>query len=518
MKTCNRFKMYVSVVLSIALVIGCLVGCGKQQSQGGQSGEKYLEIRVWNSGNGTKHVERMIEVFKEQHPEYEVKMTSGVEVDAASFGLEDVDTVDLYIGALNFDVEHLEPLDDILDYTVDGENISIKKKFSDNYLDLEVFSDGHYYNLTTGIGGVTGIVYNKKLFEQARITQLPRTSDELAVVCDTLKEADITPLCHFKDGYYHYLGEAWFLQYEGSDYYINKFYGCEDENGKSPSIEVFRKKDGRYKTLQALEKIVTPDYVLTGSNSADHITMQTQFLMGDAAMMVNGSWLQNEMASVGGLNDFEFMFMPVISSITEKLTTVKTEVELRQLITAIDQVTTGEKELASFQQGEDYVVNGKTVSAADWDYVRKARHTEGSSTVEGAMYIPNYSDAKETAKEFIKFYYSDEGAQILADVFHMLPKFALSEGAIDTTSWNGFEHSVLKVQKSIEQSGTQYIKSQHRIFPYGGALSYGRDIGTWCKLMCSSNSSDRINANEAWENMMDYVDVNYEANWLANIK
>lgn len=515
----KTMKKCISLAIVTSLAFGCLVGCGTKNGGSAKSGAKNIEIHVWNSGNGTEYVERAIEAFEEKYPEYDVTMTSSVESDPASFGLDDVDTVDLYFGVCNFETEHLEPLDDILDYTVEGESISIREKFSENYLDLEVFPDGHYYNLTTGVGGTTGFVYNKELFKEAGITQLPRTSDELAVVCDTLKESDITPLCHFKNGgYYSYIGEAWFLQYEGSEYYINQFYKCVDKDGTSPSMNVFTKKDGRYKTLQALEKIVTPEYTLSGSNSADHTTVQTQFLKKEAAMMVNGAWLQNEMASVGGVEDFAMMYMPVISSITEKLDTVKTETELRQVVSAIDQVTDGEKELSEFQQGEDYVVNGKTVSASDWEYVRKARHTSGTSAVDGSVFIPNYSDAKEGAKEFLKFYFSDEGAKILADTFNSIPTFALSEGEIDTSSWNSFEQSILKVQKAVEQSGTQYSKNKHDIFTYGGALTYGKVLGSWINLFCATNSNDRISADEAWEEIQKHVDLNYETNWLANIK
>ncbi len=139
--------------------------------------------------------------------------------------------------------------------------------------------------------------------------------------------------------YWEYAEEVWHAQYDGYDYYRNTFYACKDEAGNSPSKDVLTKKDGRYQVLKAMEKFVTPEYILPGSNSQDHITMQTKFLNQDIGIMVNGSWVSNEMETTGNMADYGVMKTPVISSITDKLTTVKSDTLLRQLISAIDAVS-----------------------------------------------------------------------------------------------------------------------------------------------------------------------------------
>lgn len=514
----KRLKKVLCLALAGVMAVGCFVGCGKKP-QTSSGGDKEIEIRVWNAGYGTEHVEKMKEAFLKEHPEYSIKITDSVDQTSPSFGLTDVDTVDLYIGIYNMDTKYLETLDDILEYTVPGEAMKIGDKFPASYLSTELFADGHYYNLTPGIGGTESFVYNTELFEEAGIKQLPRTSDELAVVCDTLLESNITPLCSFKNGgYWTYIGEAWFLQYDGWDYYYNTFYGSKAADGTSPSIDVFKNKDGRYKTLKALQKIVTSEYMLSGSNTSDHITMQTQFLNGKAAIMINGLWLENEMSSVGNVDKFAMMKMPVISSITEKLDTVKTETALRQLISAIDAVVEGKKSIDEFKQGENYVVNGNEVSAHDWDYVNIARHTSGMGESGESMYIPNYSDAIEGAKEFMKFWYSEKGAEILNSTFNSKAVFATEATKVDTSDWSPFEKSVQDVTDSVLQSGGQFMKNQHPIFHYGGAISYGKQIGSYLQFFCAGNPQDRIDADEAWKQIIDYIDQNYENNWLANIK
>ena len=271
-------------------------------------------------------------------------------------------------------------------------------------------------------------------------------------------------------------------------------------------------------TLKALEKIVTPEYMLSGSNSQDHITIQTQFINGAAAMMINGSWLENEMASVGKVDTMKMMKMPVISSIVDKLDTVKTEPELRQLISAIDAVADGSKKVEDFKQGESYVVNGKEVSAHDWEYVNLARHTSGAGGGGNALYIPNYSDAIEGAKEFMKFWYSDKAIAITCDVLNGRSGLLPQDYELDTSDWSAFEKNVSEIGAMNLQSGSQFMKSQHPIFHYGGAISYGTQIGTYLQYFCAGNPLDRIDAKEAWKRLEECVDLNYENNWLANIK
>ena len=148
----------------------------------------------------------------------------------ATYTLPDVDTIDLYMSSEVSDISAKATLDDVLEATADGDKKSIKEKFDVSHLESEVAADGHYYSLTWG-GGAIALVYNKDLFKKAGITETPRTTDELVVVCDTLLENGITPLTHFVNdagSYWDYIQEVWHAQYDGFDYYKNTFY---DETG-----------------------------------------------------------------------------------------------------------------------------------------------------------------------------------------------------------------------------------------------------------------------------------------------
>ena len=310
MKKRNRI---LALILVGVLAIGCFAGCGKKggNNKKGGEGATDIEISYWNAGLGTDWLDAVIAGFTKKYPEYNVyyNETASPTAVVAAYGLEDTDTVDLYMATKRYDTTYLEPLNDVLETTADGDSKTIKEKFNADYLMLEEY-DGNYYNLTHG-GGIIGFVYNKALFKEAGIVTIPRTTDEFALVCGTLADNNIKPLAHFKpSGYYAWLTETWFSQYEGVNNYRD-FYA-------NPTKEKMTKEDGRYEAIKAYEKIVTPENVLQGSNSETHISIQTKFLEGKFAIMLNGSWLSSEMQNNKKIYDFGIMKPPVISSITDK--------------------------------------------------------------------------------------------------------------------------------------------------------------------------------------------------------
>lgn len=519
MKTMKQIIASLSIV---CLILCCLAGCGKnpEQPQTDNNGttKEEIEISYWNSGLGTAWLDAMIAAFEAENPQYKVTYTASADAAAviAPLGLAEVDTTDIYMGLRQTDTTYMEPLDALLEQTAAGDAKTLGEKFDSRYLALEKAADGHYYGLTYG-GGVIGIVYNKEMFTAAGIDKLPRTTDELAVVCDTLYSSGKVALIHYQPaGYWEYMTEVWMSQYDGMDYYLNNLYACKDSSGNSPSKEVFTAKDGRYQTLLAYEKFITPEYVLSGSNSMDYITAQTMFINNSAAMMVSGSWMQNEMSHVGKLDNFEMMKTPVISSITDRLETVKTESALRKLIDAVDSVANGEKTAADYAAEGGYKVEDIVVSQEDWDAVYQARNSIAVNYSAQPCVIPNYSDKKDGAKEFLKFMYSDKGIEIYQNAVHFALPIKLSQGEIDISGWSSFE----KGQHSLMETAANYVSSyngsKHAIYSAGGATPF---CGvTFVNSLCARSDTDRLSADEIWEKMMKEADKLYEDTWLANMK
>ena len=510
--------LFLATVMTLSLV-ACGGNGNDNKKKPNHNGGKEVEISYWNSGMGTDFLDEMCKAFNEKQSDWYVyyNATAAGNAVTATYPLPDVDTIDLYMSSEVSDISAKATLDDVLEATADGDKKSIKEKFDASHLESEVAADGHYYSLTWG-GGALAFVYNKDLFKKAGITETPRTTDELVVVCDTLLENGITPLTHFVNdagSYWDYIQEVWHAQYDGFDYYKNTFYACKDESGTSPSKDVLTKKDGRFQVLKAMEQFITPEYILPGSNSQDHITMQTTFLNQDIGMMVNGSWLSNEMEGTGSVDKYGVMKTPVISSITDKLSTVKSDTLLRQLISAIDAVTDGEEDISKYQSGDGYVVGGKQISASDWDTVKAARGMVAVNYPQQTLFIPSYSDAVDGAKEFLKFYYSDEGQKIFAKHMHYTLPLKLSEGEIDRSDWNGFEKDMDTIFQNAETSVSRHMKIRHDIFSNGGAASYASY--KFLPLFCAANADDRVTADEAWDEIIKQIDGNYK-NWLSNIE
>lgn len=513
----KSMKKIVALGLAVMLAVP-FMGCGKTQGGSGDkvnatNGGKPVEIAYLNVGLGSEFMDNIVEAFNAEQSEWYAYYTASANAEnlRQSYGLEDVDQTDLYMLTKVYDPTYAEPLDDLLESQAYGDTKPLKDKFDAAYLASEKYHDGHYYTLTYG-GGALGMVYNKDLFKKAGIDVTPRTTNELALVCDTLKEAGITPSIHFKNddgvGYYSFMAELMASQYDGMDYYQNTFYG-------NPTLETLTKKDGRYAAIKAFEKFLTPDYVVNGSNATDSTIQQTKFINEEIGMMYNGTWMANEMKGVGVPDKFGVMKSPVVSGIVDKLTTVKSDTELRNLISAIDEVTDGTADISTYQSGDGYNVNGKEVSAADWDHVKAARNSVATNHQQHSVVIPKYSDAKEGAKEFLKFFYSDKGYKIFTDTLHMTMPLSFCDGAVDTTDWTAFEQDMEKIFANSQYKVNRNSMTKHDLFVNGGGHAYASV--NFYVYFCSNNPNDRISADEAWDSIIARIEGSYD-NWMANIK
>ena len=515
----KKMKKIIALILTIIMSVSVLTACGGGETKKNMKGREEIKISYWLSGLGEQWLKDVIAEFEASQEKYYVTYTTSPKASSvtSAFGMADMDEIDIYMTTKIEAIEYMEPLDDVLEATAEGDAKPLKDKFNQNYLAYEEAADGKHYTLTYG-GGISNLYYNKDLFEKAGIVELPKTTDELTAVCDALVSQGITPLCHFKGGgYYDFMMRYYMAQYSGLDYYLNNWFTCTDLDGNSPSKNVLTDKDGRYYALKAMEKFITSRYTMSGSITQSHTEVQTQFLQKSAAMMLNGSWIENEMKVEKGESDLGAMKIPVLSSIVNNLSTVKTESALRAVIKAVDQVTAGEKTEADFASGEGYSIEGNNVSKADWEKVCEARNMVQSNYAESSVFVPNYSKQKEGAKEFLKFMYSDKGYQIIANATKCPMPMELSNGEkIDTADMSETQ----KIQFDSINSESVFVDSgsskEHKIFLTGGAsIMAGID---YTAKFCAGNADDRMSADEVWDLMVKTVEDNYENNYLKNVE
>jgi multiple sugar transport system substrate-binding protein/raffinose/stachyose/melibiose transport system substrate-binding protein len=162
---------------------------------------------------------------------------------------------------------------------------------------------GVRYGISGGLC-TTFIYYNKSLFEQAGITELPKDYQEFLALCKQIKNAGITPML-FTGGDLNTLSNS---QYSyGLVNYVT-FGDDEIMNGIANGtyeIPVEHLK----KVYERVIDLPVKGFVNEGYISTDYMGSLMQFINGEAAMIFNGTWAAGNIF-VDGL-DFEIgCFLP----------------------------------------------------------------------------------------------------------------------------------------------------------------------------------------------------------------
>ena len=495
----KKITKVATAVLAVAMGVLPFASCKSKKAVANSSTD--VQIYMWESGYGAEFMKEIVSAFNKKQSEYKVTLETDSEAATIikSLSLGSSNTYDLYFTMLNTNQYNKDfaKLDDVLDYTVSGESMSIRDKYYDYLLDGVKNADGTTNFLTYG-NGWCGIVYNADIIDGVKY-QLPRTTKELDDLTTEIK-GDKTlkgvkaPWIFYNNednnGYLNYAAYVWEAQYDGLDYYYNTTLALKDADGVTPSKDVFTAKDGRYKSLKVLESLITPTTVHDAHTSKNFTSVQTTYLGGEAVFMVNGSWLMNE--STGAKSNFGMMKMPVISDIVEKLE--DTEMSDETLAEIIDEVDAGN-------------TSSDLCSQNDFNRIKEARNLLYNNAAEQYVFIPEYSVAKEGSKEFLKYFYSDEGIAKFMQVTGLPGSAKLSDASkFDASSlddWHKqqmkFADEVTAVTNTITKAKL-YINSNTNQF---ASLHYAQ-------ALCASNAKDKLTADGLWNQMIAKINENWK--------
>lgn len=494
----KKITKIATALLAISMGVLPAASCGKAEVANSSTD---VQIYLWKSGYGAEFMTEIVNSFNAKQDKY--KVTLDYDESAATIiktlSLGSSNTYDLYFTMLNTNQynKDFENLDDVLDYTVSGESKSIREKYYGYLLDGVKNADGTTNFLTYG-NGWCGFVYNADIIDGVKYT-LPNTTNELDELITEIKgdkslQGVKAPLIFYNNddnnGYLNYATYVWEAQYDGLDYYYNTTLALKAADGTTPSKDVFVAQDGRYKALKVLESIITPTTVHDAHTNKNFTDVQTLFLDGEAVFMVNGSWLMNE--STGTKTNFGMMKMPVISSIVEKLEdTSMDDATLSAIISEVDEGKT----------------SSDLCSQNDFNRIKEARNLLYNNAAEQYVFVPNYSVAKDGSKEFLKYFYSDEGLAKFMSVTGLPNSARLSdESKFDASALDAWHKQQFDLAKEVNAVTNTITKS--KLFINSNTNQFASVA--YAQALCASNSKDKLTADGIWNKIVAKINENWE--------
>ena len=427
----KNFKKVLTVALSATMAMSCLAatGCGGK-GKGGTEGT--LNIYVLRKGYGTDWCDAIIEKFKEQdwvkekYPNLKIETTympddrqTEQEMNKGSVSKFDI-LFSQYTQGYSGNVNVLDITDSVYNSQVPGESIKVKEKLVDGFLEANSFKNelGETRQSTFSyVNGMYGILYNADLLEELNF-EVPVTTDEFLDIMQTVKEWNGTndkykytySIANRANGYCFPMFSTWWAQYEGKAGYENFYKG---KVGPETSKNVL-KQQGRLESLEVLENLYKKSngYLHPDAQKAELEAwlVQREFMSGQGLFHFNGDYFTTEMELykediLADGYDYEIRFMknPVISSIVERLTSVKVAATAKG-ISNDEMLALLVRDIDNNEATCKYLADG--VTAEDYDALKEARNMVNSSTVQAGM-IPVWSKNQEIAIDFLRFMATD---------------------------------------------------------------------------------------------------------------
>jgi raffinose/stachyose/melibiose transport system substrate-binding protein len=195
-----------SVIVALLSVIFVLIISGCNTNAPGSKNASSAKIMLKVGGKEYDYTKPLVEDFKKQNPDIEIKLENGVQtVDDGSLQAllksgSGPDVLLVYagpsrIGALSKD-GLIRPINDIY------EKYKIGDRYQKSIIDQVKAQDkkGDIYEVVEGTD-VNQVYYNKQIFKDLNITVPPTSWEEFLAICQKLKEAKIKPIAAgFKGG------------------------------------------------------------------------------------------------------------------------------------------------------------------------------------------------------------------------------------------------------------------------------------------------------------------------------
>lgn len=296
------------VGITTVMLAGLLAGCGKPAEPAPGAGGEGA-----NAG-GNKQVTLKMFQFKVEiaepltklAKEYE-KLNPGVKIQIDSVGggsdygaalmakFNSGDKPDIFNNGGFSDLDKwIEHLEDLSDQPWVKDMVTVAKE--------PMTKDGKLYGQPLNLEGY-GFLYNKDLFEQAGITEPPKTLSQLEAAAQKLQAKGVTP---FVNGY----GEWWVL----GNHFVNLPFAYQpDTNAFIDGLNKGTAKITGNPTFDNWVKLFDLQLKYGNKNplQTDYKTQVTEFATGKAAMTQQGNWTQLQITQTNPNIKVGFLPMPI---------------------------------------------------------------------------------------------------------------------------------------------------------------------------------------------------------------
>lgn len=242
--------------------------------------------------------DELLKTYQESHPNiiFEVQHAANDFSTIRSSRINSGQIPDIIVGQSGSDVSRL------YDYAYDFTNDPILEKFTKSALSSSINDDGKYLSLPW-VHENMSLIYNKDLFEQAGITTLPKTLDELEDVAKILDAAGITPFgVAFK--------EPWVIKHV-----ISHFVALTNENPKETisalsneniTFEELTGIENSFRMIDLMIKYGVSKPLETGWEKSENMLAN-----GEVAMIHMGDWAEAVLKKFNPNINMGFIPMPV---------------------------------------------------------------------------------------------------------------------------------------------------------------------------------------------------------------
>jgi len=291
-------------MLSVVLSVGLLAGCGGDSGSTGSdsssgSSDKDVKLSVFDAkAYGTEEFDAILADYGEKNGLSIEVQHSPNDYDAlvmSRFNSDDIpDILALQVGS---------SAQQYYEYAYDwSDDTEVLELFNEDAIATGKDADGNVMSLP-GTYETMGLLYNKDLFEQAGITELPATISEMEAVCEKLTAAGITPFAVAGK-------ELWVLHQLASNFMMDKSLEAQGVADQLNSGELTFEELPNYKNLFPFLDLVIK-YGSEKQLEYDWETSENMLANGEAAMIQMGDWCQATMDEFNPDANLGFIPCPV---------------------------------------------------------------------------------------------------------------------------------------------------------------------------------------------------------------